>query len=62
MWTLKWSIVKSVSLFSIISKKSFLRLHEKLGIINFEDEDHLSSKRSELISKCKHANIPIFIT
>ena len=57
MWTLKWSIVKSGSLFSIITNKSFLRLHEKLEIINFEDEDHLSRKRSELISKCKHAKL-----
>ena len=56
MPTLKWSIVKSVPSYSNISKKCLLYLHEKLEIINFEDQDHLLNKRSELISKCRHAN------
>ena len=51
MPTLKWSIVKSVP-----SKKCLLCLHEKLEIVNFEDQDYLLNKRSELISKCRHAN------
>ena len=56
MPTLIWSIVKSVPSYSNISKKSLLHLHEKLETINFEDQDHLLNKCSELISKCRHAN------
>ena len=56
MPTLIWSIVKSVPSYSNISKKCLSYLHEKLEIINFEDQDHLLNKRSELISKCRHAN------
>ena len=37
-------------------KKCLLCLHEKLEIVNFEDQDHLLNKRSALISKCRHAN------
>ena len=55
MPTLKWSTVKSVPSYSNISKKC-LCLHEKLEIVNFEDQDHLLNKRSELNSKCRHAN------
>ena len=55
MPTLKWSIVKSVPSYLNISKKCLLCLHEKLDIVNFEDQDHLLKKRSELISKCRHA-------
>ena len=55
MPTLKWSIVKSVPSYLNISKKCLLCLHEKLDIVNFEDQDHLLNKRSELISKCRHA-------
>ena len=51
MQTLKWSIVKSVPSYSNISKKCSAFLHEKLEIVNFEDQDHLLNKRSELISK-----------
>ena len=53
MPTLKWSIVKYVLLYSNISKKCLLCLQEKLEIV---DQDHLLNKRSELISKCRHAN------
>ena len=56
MPTLKWSVVKFVPPYSNISKKCLLCLHEKLEIVNFEDQDHLLNKRSELISKCRHAN------
>ena len=56
MPTLKWSIVKSVPSHSDISKKCLLCLHEKLEIVNFEDQNHLLNKRSELISKCRHVN------
>ena len=41
MPTLKWSIVKSVPSYWNISKKCLLCLHEKLEIVNFEDQDHL---------------------
>ena len=41
MPALEWSIVKSVSSYSNISKKCLLCLHEKLEKVNFEDQDHL---------------------
>ena len=37
-------------------KKCLLYLHEKLEIVNFEDQDHLLNKRSELICKRRLAN------
>ena len=49
-------LVKSVPSYSNISKKCLLCLHEKLESVNFEDQDQLLNKRSELISKCRHAN------
>ena len=30
--------------------------NKKLEIVNFEDQDHLLNKCSELISKCRHSN------
>ena len=51
MPNLKWSKVKSVPSYSNISKNCLLCLQEKLQIVNFEDQDHLLNKRSELISK-----------
>ena len=62
MPTLKWSIVKSVPSYSNVSKKYLLCLHEKLEIINFENQDYLLKKRSELIYKCRHVKQHIFIT
>ena len=56
MPTLNWSIVKSVLTHSNISKEFLLRLHEKLEIVNFEDQDHLLNKRSELVYICRHAS------
>ena len=53
---LKWSIIKFVPPYSNISKKCLSSLHKKLEIVNFEDQDLLLNKRSELISKCRHAN------
>ena len=54
--TLKWSILKSVPSYSNTSTKCLLCLHEKLKIVNFEDQDHLLNKRSKLNSKCRHVN------
>ena len=56
MQILKWSIVKCVTSYSHILKNFLLCIQEKLEIVNFEDQDHLLNKRSELISKCRHAN------
>ena len=53
---LKWSIVKSVPSYPNILKKCLLYLHKKLEVVNFEDQDHLLNKLSEMISKCRHAN------
>ena len=55
--TLVWSIAKKVPPYSNISKKRLLCcLHEKLEIINYPRPEELLNKRSELISKCLHAN------
>ena len=54
--TLIWSIAKKVLPDSNISKKCLLCLHEKLRIINYPRPEELLNKRSELISKCRHAN------
>ena len=51
-----WSIAKKVPPYSNISKKCLLCLHEKLEIINYPRPEELLNKRSELISKCRHAN------
>ena len=54
--TLVWSIAKKVPPYSNISKKCLLCLHEKLEIINYPGPEELLNKKSELISKCWHAN------
>ena len=54
--TLAWSIAKKVRPYSNISKGCLLCLHEKLEIINYPRPEELLNKRSELISKCWHAN------
>ena len=40
----------------IYQKNFLLCIQEKLEIVNFEDQDHLLNKRSELISKFRHGN------
>ena len=54
--TLKWSIIKSVPAYYNISKKCALCLQEKFEIINHENQSELLNKRSEMFSKCRHAN------
>ena len=56
--TLKWSIIKSVPAYSNsnISKKCALCLQKKFEIINYENQSELLNKRSEMFSKCRHAN------
>ena len=56
MPSFKWSVVKSVSEYSNISKRCLLCLHEKFEIVNYPNQKELSNKRSELISKGRHAN------
>ena len=51
-----WSIAKKVPPYSDISRKCLLCFHEKLEIINYPRPEELLNKRSELISKCRHAN------
>ena len=41
---------------AFISKKCLLCLYEKLEIINYPRPEELLKKRSEQISKCRHAN------
>ena len=54
--TLAWSIAEKVPPYSNISKKCLLCLHQKLEIINYPRPEELLNKRSELISRCRHAN------
>ena len=49
-------IVKSVPGYSDMSKRFMLCLHEKYEILNYPDQEELLSKRSELVSKCRHVN------
>ena len=56
MPSIKWAVVKSVPGYSNISKRYFLCLHEKFEIVNYPNQKELLNKRSELISKCHHAN------
>ena len=51
-----WSIAKKVPSYSNISKKCLLCRHEKLEIINYPRPEELFNKRSDLISRCWHAN------
>ena len=53
--TIKWSILKKTSAYSNISKRCQLCLWEKYFIITSNKSSCLNS-RSELISKCRHAN------
>ena len=54
--TLVGSIAKKVPTYSNISKKCLLCLHEKLETINYPRPEELLNRRSELISRCRHAN------
>ena len=54
--SLKWSIHKRIPSYSNLSKRCILCLHEKLEILNYPNQDQLLNKRSELISKFRHAN------
>ena len=54
--TVVLSIAKKVLPYSNIPKKCLLCLHEKLEIMNYSRPEELLNKRSEVISKCRHAN------
>ena len=54
--TLARFIAKKVPPYSNISKMCLPCLHKKLKISNYPRPDELLNKRSELISKCLHAN------
>ena len=51
-----WSIAKTVPSYSNISKKCLLCRHEKLELINYPRPEELLNNKSELISRCRHAN------
>jgi len=53
---LSWSILKSVPAYNNITKRCQLCLQEKLAIISYENPDELLNKKSEIISKCRHAS------
>ena len=49
-------IIKSVPVYSNISKKCQLCLQEKFEILNYLNPNELLNKESKLISKCRHVN------
>ena len=53
---LSWSILKSVPAYNNITKRCQLCLQEKLAIISYKNPDELLNKKSEIISKCRHAS------
>ena len=52
--TLRWHILKSVAPYSNITKKCRLCLQEKFEFLSYPNLVELLSKRSELVSKCRH--------
>ena len=48
--------MKSVPAYSNIPKKYALYPQQKFEIINYENQGELLNKRSEMFSKCRHAN------
>ena len=54
-FNIKWTIIRRARPYNNISKRCDLCLTEKLMIIT-ADPDSIPSKRSELISKCRHEN------
>ena len=53
---LKWAIVKHAKSYSINARSCSLCLQEKYETLNYPVKSNLLNKRSELISKCRHAN------
>ena len=53
---LKWSVLRCVPPYSIISKKCLMCLYEKLEIVIYQNQKELLNKRSELLCKFHHAN------
>ena len=54
--SLKWSIVKRVPAYCHITKECILCLHENLEIVDYPQPEELLNKRSELVSKRRHAS------
>ena len=48
-----WSIANKVLPYSILSKKSLLRIHENVEVINHPPPEELLNETSGLISKCR---------
>ena len=53
---LKWSVLRCVPPYSIISRKYLLYLYEKLEIVTYQNQKELLNERSELLCKCRRAN------
>ena len=53
---IKWKILKKTSGYKKSTNNCSLCLSEKLAICRFKNKSKLLNKRSELISKCRHAN------
>ena len=53
---LTWEVLQTAKACSNITKRCSLCLHEKLAIITYPYPDELLTRRSELVTKCKHEN------
>jgi len=53
---IKWTIEKTRQAYNNVSKRCILCLQEKLDIIEYNDQENLLNKRSELANRCVHAN------
>ena len=56
MPTIKWSVIKTMPAYSNISRRCLLCLQEKLCIIEHDNQENLLNRKSELVTKCRHAN------
>ena len=56
MPVVKWTVIKNMPAYNNISRRCLLCLQEKLCIIEHEKQEHLLNKKSELVTKCRHAN------
>ena len=54
--SLKWSIVKMVPAYSYITKNVFYAFMKNWKLLITRTTEKLSNKRSELVSKCRHAS------
>ena len=58
---LSWEVLRTTKAYSNITRRCSLCLLEKLAIITYPYPDELRNKRSELATKCRHADMRTYI-